>query len=255
MSDMNPPPVSPAIFGKKDDAPAGDDTSPATYMGLFRRLLQLVSNTLATVQGDAAPGASEPGTNPVQVGGPSYSTMPTWTTGKRVPWSMGTSGAGAVTIYPANSPTPLSMTAPGDASSATLGRMAARSSLDVFNGSTFDRVKKATLHRLLSSAASVNATNVKSSAGDVFAIRGFNNNAAAIYLKLYNKATAPTVGTDTPVATIRLAPSANFDIQIGGAFGAYFSAGIGYGFTTAAADNSTAAIAAGDVACMVVDYA
>lgn len=34
-----------------------------------------------------------------------------------------------------------------------------------------------------------------------------NINAAARYLKLYNKASAPTVGTDTPVLTIPLPPA------------------------------------------------
>lgn len=52
------------------------------------------------------------------------------------------------------------------------------------------------------SAATTNATNVKASAGDIGGIQAYNNSATVYYLKIYDKATAPTVGTDTPVKTI-----------------------------------------------------
>ena len=72
---------------------------------------------------------------------------------------------------------------------------------------------------------------------------------AVRYLKLYNKATAPTVGTDTPIATIALQPNttyALFDL-VSCMPGAYFTLGIGYGLTTGQADNDTGALTAGDV--------
>jgi hypothetical protein len=102
------------------------------------------------------------------------------------------------------------------------------------------------VHRLLSSAASVNSTNVKGSAGAIGHIWGVNTNASPMYLKLYNKASAPTVGTDTPIATLYLPAltAFTFDIPVGLTA---FTLGIGYGFTTASADNSTAAVAAGDI--------
>jgi hypothetical protein len=129
----------------------------------------------------------------------------------------------------------------------------------VFNGTTWDREGKAfSTARLLSAAASTNATSVKASAGNVFKIVGVQVNAAARYLKLYNKATAPTVGTDTPIWTFYLPPTA-----VGGGlftldFGAqplYFATGIGYALTTAAADADTGALTAGDVIAMNIAYA
>jgi hypothetical protein len=61
--------------------------------------------------------------------------------------------------------------------------------------------------RLLS-AASTNATSLKGSAGVLFAIYAINLNAAIRYLKFYNKASAPTVGSDTPVLTLPIPASA-----------------------------------------------
>lgn len=128
----------------------------------------------------------------------------------------------------------------------------------VFNGASYDRLTKANaVARLLSSAASTNATSVKASAGNVFTIYGVNTNAAARYLKLYNKASAPTVGTDTPVLTLYLPPTAVgggvFSFKLG-EFGQYFGTGIAYALTTAAADSDTGALTSGDVIAMNVTY-
>lgn len=112
----------------------------------------------------------------------------------------------------------------------------------------------ASISRLLSAAASTNATVVKGSAGRAYKIRGYNAAAAVRYLKLYNKATAPTVGTDTPVATIALKPSDAFDIDFG-LLGEYFSSGIGYALTTGAPDADTGALTAADVLGMNIWYA
>ena len=66
------------------------------------------------------------------------------------------------------------------------------------------------------------------------------------YLKIYNKATAPTVGTDTPKLTIPL-PSVNVPIiaEIHG--GIDFPLGIGVGATTGVADNDIGAPGANEV--------
>jgi hypothetical protein len=125
----------------------------------------------------------------------------------------------------------------------------------VFNGGTWDRsVKPNATGRLLSSAATTNATSVKGSAGNVFKIVGNNTVASKRYLKLYNKASAPTVGTDTPVLTFVLAASAPFAIDLGPA-GQYFATGIAFAITGAAADADTTAIAAGDIECLNLTYA
>jgi hypothetical protein len=105
--------------------------------------------------------------------------------------------------------------------------------------------------RLLSAAATTNSTLVKSTPGRVSRVRGYNANAAARYLKFYNKATAPTVGTDVPILTLRLAPTADFDISLGELF---FSTGIGFGISTAAADADTGALTLADVVAMNIIY-
>lgn len=104
--------------------------------------------------------------------------------------------------------------------------------------------------RLLSAAATVNETSVKNSAGRLFNVIGYNARASAVYLKFYNKATAADE-TDTPVTTIYLPASTAFAIDLGSL---YFTVGIRYRMTTTGADNSTAALTAGDVLAMNVLY-
>lgn len=104
-----------------------------------------------------------------------------------------------------------------------------------------------TLSRLIS-AASTNATSVKASAGTVYAIHAVNLNAAVRYLKLYNKASSPTVGTDTPVATFPIpasATGAGFVINLDP--GADFATGIALALTTGSADADTGAVAASEI--------
>lgn len=99
------------------------------------------------------------------------------------------------------------------------------------------------------SAASTNATSVKGSAGQVYTVIAHNINAAVRYLKLYDKATAPTVGTDTPVMTLPIpanAAGAGFVLDTGG-MGVAFSLGIGLALTTGVADADTGAVAANEI--------
>jgi hypothetical protein len=107
--------------------------------------------------------------------------------------------------------------------------------------------------RLMSAAGSVNSTLVKASAGRVYRITGYNAAAAIRYIKLYSKATAPTVGTDTPFWTFPLLPTAPFNISFDDV-GLYLSAGIGYGLTTGVADNDTGALTAADITALHVFY-
>ena len=100
--------------------------------------------------------------------------------------------------------------------------------------------------RLLSSAATTNATLIKASAGRLFLIIGRNNAASIRYLKFYNKASAPTVGTDVPVLTIALDASSRFEIDLN-PYGQFFTTGIAFAITGAVADNDTTAIAAADI--------
>lgn len=97
----------------------------------------------------------------------------------------------------------------------------------------------------LQSGASTNSTLVQTGAVTAFNIIVGNNGAAPAYLKLYNKATAPTCGTDTPVATL-LVPTGG-QVSVPGSFGVPFSLGLGYCITGGAADSDTTAVTANQV--------
>lgn len=101
----------------------------------------------------------------------------------------------------------------------------------------------------LVSAATTNATNVKNAAGVVHGIYASNVNAAARYLKMYNKASAPTVGTDTPVHTFIIpgnTAGAGTNIPIPQR-GINFTTGISFALTTEATDAGTTAVAANEI--------
>lgn len=105
------------------------------------------------------------------------------------------------------------------------------------------------------SAASTNATSLKASAGTVFGIQVFNTNAAARYLKLYNKASAPTVGTDTPVKVITIpgnTAGAGAVVSLPD-HGVAFGTGIAWALTTGAAHTDTGAVALSEII-VNIDY-
>jgi hypothetical protein len=103
----------------------------------------------------------------------------------------------------------------------------------------------ATPYRLIS-AASTNATSVKASAGTVYGMMLFNANAAVRYVKFYDKASSPTVGTDTPSLTIPLPPT-NGGVVWPLPLPAGFTTGIALAITTGVADADTGAVAANDI--------
>lgn len=95
------------------------------------------------------------------------------------------------------------------------------------------------------SAASTNATSVKGSAGHVYDITCTNANSSARYLKLYNKATSPTVGTDTPAWRIMIPGGGGVTAHY--PKGLVFGTGIAFALTTGAADADTGSVAASDI--------
>lgn len=78
--------------------------------------------------------------------------------------------------------------------------------------------------------ASTNASNQKSSAGNLFEISASNPTATAAFLKLYNKASAPTVGTDVPLLTIPIPANGQISLEFG-ELGKRFSLGIAIAVT------------------------
>lgn len=106
----------------------------------------------------------------------------------------------------------------------------------------------------LVSAATTNATVIKASAGTLGHISASNVNAAARYLKFYNKATAPTVGTDVPVLTYIIpgnTAGAGTNIPLPPQ-GINFSTGISFATTTEATDAGSTGVAVSEI---VINYA
>lgn len=93
--------------------------------------------------------------------------------------------------------------------------------------------------------ANATGANIKASTGKIKGWHLYNNATAARYIKFYDKATAPVVGTDTPALTVPLPASSSVSVSFRD--GIDFANGIGIGATNAIADNSTAAPTANDV--------
>lgn len=101
------------------------------------------------------------------------------------------------------------------------------------------------VHKRISLATN-NATNLKNIAGVLGGIVAINLTATVRYLKIYDKASAPTVGTDVPVMTIPIPASTDgagfvWNVPI------MLSSGISYAITGGAADNDNTAVGAGNV--------
>ena len=98
----------------------------------------------------------------------------------------------------------------------------------------------------IKSAATTNATSAKVGAATLKVLSLHNNSAAAKFVKFYDKASAPVVGTDVPVFTVALAVNESRDlVAIGGIW--QFTLGIAYAITNLVADTDTTAVALDDV--------
>lgn len=98
----------------------------------------------------------------------------------------------------------------------------------------------------LNSAASTNATSVSATANTL--LYGYyisNTNSSVRYVKFYNKASAPTVGTDVPVLVLAIPGSGAANVSFPA--GINFTTGLAFATTTGAADSDTAAVAANEV--------
>jgi len=95
-------------------------------------------------------------------------------------------------------------------------------------------------------AATTNATSVKASAGTINTLIICNNATSKRYFKLYNKASAPTVGTDTPIITYMVPPGETHELPTG-AYGLRLTTGIAYAVTTGIAVSDATAVALNDL--------
>ena len=85
-----------------------------------------------------------------------------------------------------------------------------------------------------SSTNSTNATSVKASAGTVFNMiihntHGGGGSGSSITVRFYDKATAPTVGTDVPMIIIHVGSSTSKEVNF--TSGITFTNGIAYSIT------------------------
>jgi hypothetical protein len=99
--------------------------------------------------------------------------------------------------------------------------------------------------RVVSAAGSTNATIAKAGPGFLYGIDGLNARASTVYIKFYDKATAPDEN-DTPKITFAVLASVPFSRYFGNT-PFYFPTGISYRMVTGSADNSTGALTAADI--------
>ena len=243
------------VFGKVTD-PAW--TGGAANGNLIQILKAIAASSVgggtSAVTGNVASGATDSG-NPVKVGGVYLSALPTYTNGQRGDLLLSSRGAVAVCGFGA--------AGADGVSNATLGFMYTQNNTagyltatagHVFNGTSWDRDRKASgVSRVASSAASGNPAFAKASAGDLKNISG-QNGAAITYVHFYNKATAPTLGTDTPVISFAIPANANFNIRLPDR-GLYFGTGIAYAFTTDIATIPTTGAAAAAITAFAAVFA
>ena len=103
----------------------------------------------------------------------------------------------------------------------------------------------------LISAATTNDTLIKVPRATGRCVRVYNGSitnysVATKYVKLYDKATQPVVGTDVPRLTIAV-PAGATAIFYAGDLGHEFLLGLGLGITGLQPDNDATAVAVGDV--------
>jgi hypothetical protein len=94
-------------------------------------------------------------------------------------------------------------------------------------------------------SADTNLATPKASAGQLYGWYVYNNSASAKFLKIYNKASNPTLASDTPVLTIPVPATSKTEIAIPS--GIALSAGLAIAATGAVGDTDTTALAANDL--------
>ncbi len=96
------------------------------------------------------------------------------------------------------------------------------------------------------STASTNGAAVKTAAGQLYNIQATNNGGSAAYLKLYNLAAAPTVGTSVPVNTWMIPAGGGLVIELSN--GLALSTGIAISVQGGIADTDATNVAANQIA-------
>lgn len=98
----------------------------------------------------------------------------------------------------------------------------------------------------LNSAASTNTGFIKNAAGNLISFVATNHGASPAFVKLYQKASAPTLASDVPVQVHQVAAGGTLVMPLSGT-GMRFNTGIAIAITRNASDTDTTAIGAGEV--------
>ncbi|MFA5993365.1 MAG: hypothetical protein WC823_00225 [Parcubacteria group bacterium] len=106
-------------------------------------------------------------------------------------------------------------------------------------------VGAATHHHRLSSA-DTNLVNVKNAAGSISEMVLSNNGASAAFFKLYNKASAPVLASDTPIRTIMIPPNSTV-VCANTAYNVRLATGISFAITGDVPIADTTVVAANQV--------
>jgi hypothetical protein len=125
-----------------------------------------------------------------------------------------------------------------------IGAQAVTASRPIFPSTTNDSTKAR-----ITSAATVNNTLVSATARLLRSLDIYNEAPYAVYIKLYDKATAPVAGTDTPFWTIPLPANSGYSKEF--IWGRPVSNGLGYAITKNKADTDTTAVAINDAVGML----
>lgn len=111
--------------------------------------------------------------------------------------------------------------------------------------SKFSPLKTAATNYRVLSAATTNGALIKATPALLQGVT-IHNTGTIAFVKLYNKATAPTVGTDTPLMTIPVAATTG-SVVISFPAGIVFETGLGIAITGAIGDSDTTSVGANQV--------
>lgn len=127
-------------------------------------------------------------------------------------------GTATITIRGVDGNSMVALDGPIPAGSAAIG------SVTVASGAVTVTPVTATAYSVVTTA-STNGANIKNAAGTLHEVTVSNVTATPIFVKFYNKASAPTVGTDVPILTIPAAANSVVAVPLG-PVGKRFSTGI-----------------------------
>lgn len=240
---------TPGSFAVLDISKDGADTASIQVVGTYTGALSVqVSNngitwvtmagtplvSVATGVGSATIPSATQGIYQVEVAGFRF---------VRVSALVAVTGTAVVTLVASDTNGLVGLDMPLPAGTANIGTVNAIQVVNSAPGSTPVSVN---------SAATTNAAVSKATAGVVLNVSANNTTVVAKYIRFYNKATAPTVGTDVPILVVTVPASSSKEIEFG-TFGKRFSNGIGLAITNAAPVLDATVVAAGDVQ-LAYDY-